>query len=169
MIEIKKLGKQFQNETEIEYQDMIFETGKSYMLLGASGCGKSTLLNMIAGIISPTKGSITIDGVEYTKDNTSADNPAVIKSDSVVVITVYGVDVGNEDLICKLEYRSGADNPIHENWLWVFNEDNTQATWTISGDYFISQTTVFELRYSTYMYNYKASGVYIIYEAGDSR
>ena len=113
--------------------------------------------------------SITIDGVEYTKDNTSADNPAVIKSDSVVVITVYGVDVGNEDLICKLEYRSGADNPIHENWLWVFNEDNTQATWTTSGEYFISQTTVFELRYSTYMYNYKPSGVYIIYEAGDSR
>ena len=63
MIEIKNLGKQFQNETEIEYSDIIFETGKSYMLLGASGCGKSTLLNMIAGILSPTKGSIVIDGL----------------------------------------------------------------------------------------------------------
>ena len=66
MIEIKNLGKQFQNETEIEYSDIIFETGKSYMLLGASGCGKSTLLNMIAGILSPTKGSIVIDGVEIS-------------------------------------------------------------------------------------------------------
>ena len=66
MIEIKNLGKQFQNETEIEYRDMIFENGKSYMLLGASGCGKSTLLNMIAGIISPTKGTIIIDGVDMT-------------------------------------------------------------------------------------------------------
>ena len=66
MIEIKNLGKQFPNETEIEYRDMIFENGKSYMLLGASGCGKSTLLNMIAGIISPTKGSIIIDGVDMT-------------------------------------------------------------------------------------------------------
>ena len=67
MIETKKLGKQFQNETEIEYHDITFETGKSYMLLGASGCGKSTLLNMIAGILSPTKGSIIIDGLDMSQ------------------------------------------------------------------------------------------------------
>ena len=66
MIEIKNLSKQFQNETEIAYRDLTFETGKSYMLLGASGCGKSTLLNMIAGILSPTKGSIMIDGMDMT-------------------------------------------------------------------------------------------------------
>ena len=69
MIEIKNLGKQFQNETEIEYRDITFESGKSYILLGASGCGKSTLLNMIAGILSPSKGSIVIDGVEMSVAN----------------------------------------------------------------------------------------------------
>jgi len=63
MIEIKSITKQFQNETAIDYKDITFESGKSYMLLGASGCGKSTLLNMIAGILSPTSGSIIIDGV----------------------------------------------------------------------------------------------------------
>lgn len=62
MIEIKNITKQFQNETAIDYKDIVFETGKSYMLLGASGCGKSTLLNMIAGILSPTQGDICIDG-----------------------------------------------------------------------------------------------------------
>lgn len=66
MIEIKKLGKQFQNETQITYRDMIFETGRSYMLLGASGCGKSTLLNMIAGVLSPTNGTVLIDGKNMT-------------------------------------------------------------------------------------------------------
>ncbi len=66
MIEIKNLGKQFQNETEIDYRNMIFENGKSYMLLGASGCGKSTLLNMIAGILHPTRGSVVIDGKDMT-------------------------------------------------------------------------------------------------------
>ena len=66
MIEIRSLGKQFQNETQISYRDITFETGRSYMLLGASGCGKSTLLNMIAGVLSPTTGSIWIDGRDMT-------------------------------------------------------------------------------------------------------
>jgi ABC-type lipoprotein export system ATPase subunit len=66
MIEIKGLGKQFQNETQISYRDITFETGRSYMLLGASGCGKSTLLNMIAGVLSPTVGTIQIDGTDMT-------------------------------------------------------------------------------------------------------
>ncbi|MBO5262399.1 MAG: ABC transporter ATP-binding protein [Clostridia bacterium] len=62
MISIKNLSKKFKNETAIDYKDITFESGKSYVLLGASGCGKSTLLNMIAGILSPEKGEITIDG-----------------------------------------------------------------------------------------------------------
>ena len=62
MICIKSVTKQFHNETAIDYNDIVFEDGKSYMLLGASGCGKSTLLNMIAGILSPTSGSIEIGG-----------------------------------------------------------------------------------------------------------
>ena len=66
MIEVKSISKQFPNETAINYKDIVFETGKSYMLLGASGCGKSTLLNMIAGILSPTSGSIIIDGKDMT-------------------------------------------------------------------------------------------------------
>lgn len=66
MICIKNVSKQFPNETAIDYQDLTFETGKSYMLLGASGCGKSTLLNMIAGILSPEHGTIEIDGIDMT-------------------------------------------------------------------------------------------------------
>lgn len=65
MIQIKNLGRQFRDET-IEYRDMNFENGKFYMLLGASGCGKSTLLNMIAGVLSPSKGEIFINGVNTT-------------------------------------------------------------------------------------------------------
>ena len=62
MIQIQGVSKYFKNETAIDYKDMTFEDGKSYMLLGASGCGKSTLLNMIAGILSPESGSVIIDG-----------------------------------------------------------------------------------------------------------
>ena len=64
MIECKGLSKSFKNETAIDYADLRFEDNASYMLLGASGCGKSTLLNMIAGILSPDRGSVVIDGRE---------------------------------------------------------------------------------------------------------
>ena len=66
MIQIKGVSKRFQNEKAINYADMEFEDGKSYMLLGASGCGKSTLLNMIAGILSPESGEIIVGGEEMT-------------------------------------------------------------------------------------------------------
>jgi putative ABC transport system ATP-binding protein len=66
MIKTTNLSKHFQNETAIDYSDLVFETGKSYMLLGASGCGKSTLLNMIAGILSPESGTIEIAGEEMS-------------------------------------------------------------------------------------------------------
>ncbi len=62
MIKTTNLSKHFQNETAIDYRDLVFEDGRSYMLLGASGCGKSTLLNMIAGILSPDAGTIEIAG-----------------------------------------------------------------------------------------------------------
>ena len=66
MISIKNLVKRFPNESAIRYADIDFESGKSYMLLGASGCGKSTLLNMIAGILSPEEGQIFINGEDMT-------------------------------------------------------------------------------------------------------
>jgi len=67
MIVLKQLYKQFPNERAIRYKDLTFESGKSYMLLGASGCGKSTLLNLIAGILSPDGGEILIDGADMAK------------------------------------------------------------------------------------------------------
>lgn len=62
MICIESLRKHFTDESDIYYRDLTFEDGKSYVLLGASGCGKSTLLHMISGALSPTSGSIIING-----------------------------------------------------------------------------------------------------------
>jgi NitT/TauT family transport system ATP-binding protein len=36
-------------------------------IVGPSGCGKSTLLHLVAGLVRPTQGRITLDGREVTK------------------------------------------------------------------------------------------------------
>ncbi len=40
--------------------------GEFVTVIGPSGCGKSTLLMLITGLISPTSGSIVLDGVPVT-------------------------------------------------------------------------------------------------------
>lgn len=67
MICIENLCKHFTDESDISYQDLTFEDGKSYVLLGASGCGKSTLLHMISGVLSPTSGRIVINGEDMAE------------------------------------------------------------------------------------------------------
>jgi ABC-type sugar transport system ATPase subunit len=36
------------------------------VMIGPTGCGKTTLLNLIAGLLKPDQGSITIDGLDIT-------------------------------------------------------------------------------------------------------
>lgn len=42
--------------------DLAIEPGQFVSIVGPSGCGKSTLLNIIAGFITPTNGSASLDG-----------------------------------------------------------------------------------------------------------
>ena len=44
--------------------DLALRENEIVGLLGRSGCGKSTLLRIIAGLMRPTAGSVTIDGAE---------------------------------------------------------------------------------------------------------
>jgi ABC-type lipoprotein export system ATPase subunit len=43
------------------------DSGEQTVLLGQSGGGKTTLLHIIAGITTPDKGSVLLDGIELTK------------------------------------------------------------------------------------------------------
>jgi thiamine transport system ATP-binding protein len=40
--------------------------GEAVALLGASGSGKSTLLRVVAGLVAPDHGTVTVDGIDIT-------------------------------------------------------------------------------------------------------
>ena len=48
--------------TAIDSTSIKIMPGEFVCILGPSGCGKSTLLNAVAGFISPTQGSVFVDG-----------------------------------------------------------------------------------------------------------
>ena len=43
------------------------ESGEFISLVGPSGCGKSTMLRLVAGLITPTTGKLTVNGEEIEK------------------------------------------------------------------------------------------------------
>ncbi len=55
--------------TAVKGADLTVNSGEFVCITGRSGSGKSTLLNMIAGLLSPTAGKVTLDGKEIWKQN----------------------------------------------------------------------------------------------------
>lgn len=62
MINIQDLSFSYKKKPLLEKLDLQFEAGHIYGLLGKNGTGKSTLLRNIAGLLSPKKGSIKVNG-----------------------------------------------------------------------------------------------------------
>ena len=46
--------------------------GELFALLGPNGAGKTTLISIICGIVTPTRGSVTVDGHDTVKDYRAA-------------------------------------------------------------------------------------------------
>ncbi|MCM3747885.1 ABC transporter ATP-binding protein [Paenibacillus pasadenensis] len=63
VIELKGLHKRYLLKHALRGIDLSVRRGSIVGLLGPNGSGKSTLLKMMAGLIHPTSGSITVNGL----------------------------------------------------------------------------------------------------------
>ena len=68
IVEVKNLVKKFPIGdgffTALKGVNLVFTEGEFTGLVGPSGSGKTTLLNIILGLLTPTSGTILIDGIE---------------------------------------------------------------------------------------------------------
>ena len=52
--------------------DLSIQKGEIFALLGPNGAGKTTLISIICGIVTPTTGTVTVDGHDIQKDYRAA-------------------------------------------------------------------------------------------------
>ncbi|MEP0987225.1 ABC transporter ATP-binding protein [Ekhidna sp.] len=67
MIEVSNISKSFSDKKVLHEINMLFEKGKTNMIIGASGTGKSVLLKCIVGLIKPDNGDVSYDNREFTR------------------------------------------------------------------------------------------------------
>ncbi len=63
----KIFGRRDEQVIALNNVDFEIPAGSFVSLIGPSGCGKTTLLRCIAGLETPTSGSISVDGTKVTK------------------------------------------------------------------------------------------------------
>lgn len=68
LVQIVQVHKVIKKQTLVENINMDIEEGRVVALCGGNGAGKSTILRMIAGILQPTSGEISVNGLTWRKD-----------------------------------------------------------------------------------------------------
>ncbi len=111
-IDIEKVSKEYRRpgkKPHVVLKEISFsiDPGDFVIILGESGCGKTTLLNMLAGLDTPSSGSIYVDGEEMVGIHPSRSmlfqQPALIPWLNVKDNVAYGCKIRGD--VEELDYR----------------------------------------------------------------
>jgi len=69
VISIKGLSKTYASGLQaLKPLDLDIVRGEIFALLGPNGAGKTTMISIVCGIVTPTGGTVTVDGYDHQKD-----------------------------------------------------------------------------------------------------
>lgn len=97
MIKIKNVTKTYNNNiTAIKNLSLDIPDGKIIGFIGLNGAGKTTLIKMMAGILKPDKGTITINDLDIIKDALEAkQNIGYITDNPDMFLKLTGIEFIN--------------------------------------------------------------------------
>jgi|TARA_A200000113_G_scaffold47377_1_gene38797 ABC-type lipoprotein export system ATPase subunit len=67
MIKTESLKFSYDGKKYFDFPDINLDSGENLLIIGNSGIGKTTLLHLLAGILKPESGSISISGTDISK------------------------------------------------------------------------------------------------------
>jgi ABC-2 type transport system ATP-binding protein len=70
LVQAEKLVKKYGERVAVNEVSLSLKAGEIFGLLGPNGAGKSTIIGMLSGYLTPTAGSIKINGLEF-RSNTA--------------------------------------------------------------------------------------------------
>ena len=78
VLEIKNLTHIFDGKTALTDVNFHVEDGEFLAILGPSGCGKTTILRILIGLLTPTEGSVVMDGRDITRATPGERNMGIV-------------------------------------------------------------------------------------------
>ncbi len=120
LLRCEKLTKSYGRITALDELDLTIESGKIIGILGPNGSGKTTLIKLINGLLTPTSGSITINGhapgveskkvVSYLPDNIFL--PLWMTSEQIVSYFCDFYEDFRPEVACKMLENLGVDRKM---------------------------------------------------------
>ena len=83
-LQVKGLTKRF-DRPAVDALDLTVRTGEFYALLGPNGAGKTTTLRMVAGLLRPDAGSVSVLGIDALNDPVAAKQITAWVSDEPMI------------------------------------------------------------------------------------
>ena len=78
MVVLENVSKSFKDKTVLQRTDLTIESGRITGFIGRNGSGKTVLFKLICGLMLPTTGTVTVDGVRIGKDRDFAPDTGVL-------------------------------------------------------------------------------------------
>jgi ABC-2 type transport system ATP-binding protein len=97
MIEARGLTKRYGSTLAVNDLGFTIRPGMVTGFLGPNGAGKSTTMRMILGLDFPTAGSVTVNGMSYSKLPSPMHEVGALLDARAVLVVIGGVQFRNRD------------------------------------------------------------------------